>query len=456
MSPSTDMDGRTLRTRARRFFVSLLTSLVFLFLDFLDASLCVLYRFLDAFIEGKPSPCYCDKNRAGERSSASGGDEESEVSESLYGRRNVFREMGMLRLVERWDLSGSAGRVVTNHRSRWSDCGCDSCVSWACSGALKLHVVVQEPLPASVQVQKAPENVIFVHGFLSSSSLWTESVFPNLSESARANYRLFAVDLLGFGRSPKPRDCAYTLKDHLGMIERSVIIPYRLNSFHLVAHSMGCIIALALAAEYTESVASITLIAPPYFPSSESNASLTALEKIAEKRLWPPLLFGSAVMSWYEHLGRCVCFLVCRNHRTWERILKLVTRRSDLHFSLIDLTRHTHHSALHTMHNVICGGMKFMDNYLEGLRKSRARIVIFHGDRDEVVPMECSDNIKMKIPHAEVDIIPNANHTRVILGREKALTRKLEHVWARFAGLGQESDRGAYIFRKSSNPASNS
>jgi pimeloyl-ACP methyl ester carboxylesterase len=106
------------------------------------------------------------------------------------------------------------------------------------------------------------ENVIFLHGFLSSSSFWTETVFPNLSETINHNYRLFAVDLLGFGRSPKPRDCSYTLNNHVETIEKSVISPFQLDSFHLVAHSMGCIIALALAAKYSNSVKSITLVAP--------------------------------------------------------------------------------------------------------------------------------------------------------------------------------------------------
>lgn len=106
------------------------------------------------------------------------------------------------------------------------------------------------------------QNVIFIHGFISSSSLWTETVFSNLSEHSKQNYKLFAVDLLGFGASPKPMDCLYTLKDHLEMIEKSVIIPFKLNSFHLVAHSMGCVIALALAAKYSESVKSISLVAP--------------------------------------------------------------------------------------------------------------------------------------------------------------------------------------------------
>lgn len=110
--------------------------------------------------------------------------------------------------------------------------------------------------------EKPAENVVFLHGFLSSSSLWTETVFRNLSEPVKRNYRLFAVDLLGFGSSPKPRDCLYTLKNHLEMIEKSVISPLQLDSFHLVAHSMGCIIAIALAAKHSKSVKSLTLVAP--------------------------------------------------------------------------------------------------------------------------------------------------------------------------------------------------
>lgn len=199
------------------------------------------------------------------------------------------------------------------------------------------------------------ENVIFLHGFMASSSFWTETVVPNFSEKVRGNYRLFAVDLLGFGRSPKPRECLYTLKDHVEMVKKTVVESYGLDSFHIVAHSMGCVIALALAAEYADSVKSVTLVAPvsfyitsnlkcslfqrdylttefrsfflqPYF-SCEENSVLIALEKLAEKKLWPPLAFGAAVMSWYEHVGRCVCFFICRYHLAWESLLKLVTRK---------------------------------------------------------------------------------------------------------------------------------
>ncbi|CAI9099354.1 OLC1v1036161C1 [Oldenlandia corymbosa var. corymbosa] len=280
--------------------------------------------------------------------------------------------------------------------------------------------------------KKDAQNVIFIHGFLASSSYWAETIFPNLSDSMKQNYRLFAVDLLGFGRSPKPSDCFYTLRDHLEMIEKSVIGPYKLDSFHIVAHSMGCVIALALAAEHIKLIKSITLIAPPYIPSNK-DASLMALQRLAARKVWPPLSFGSAIMSWYEHLGRSVCFIFCRNHKTWEAILKLIMRKRELHFTVMDLTRHTHHSGWHSMHNVICGGAKSMDRYFDTLREGMVKIKVIQGDRDQVVPLECSANVKMKVPEADVNIVPNANHSSVVLGREKELVRDLESVWSAVA-----------------------
>lgn len=108
-------------------------------------------------------------------------------------------------------------------------------------------------------VQEPSENVIFIHGFMGSSHFWTETVFEHIKKD---RYRLFAVDLLGFGESPKPRDNFYTLRDHVETIERSVIKPYQLDSFHVVAHSMGCLVALALAAKHSNIVKSVTLVAP--------------------------------------------------------------------------------------------------------------------------------------------------------------------------------------------------
>ncbi|KAL0316653.1 UNVERIFIED_CONTAM: putative lysophospholipase BODYGUARD 4 [Sesamum radiatum] len=341
---ATRLPGKRL-SRISETLISLASAIVFFFLDILDVVMCVFFRALDEFLEGKSSSCYC-MERGGTQEEEKrdldsvGVDGECEPSESLRGRKNVFREMGLLRFSPRiWSKEGAFR--VGQRRNRWSDCGCESCLSWMSSGRdSRLHVVVKEQQRARLENSSGVttvQNVIFIHGFLSSSSLWTETVFPNLSEHSKQNYKLFAVDLLGFGRSPKPRDCLYTLKDHLEMIEKSVILPFQLKSFHLVAHSMGCVIALALAAKYSDSVKSINLIAP------------------------------------------------------WSKILGQV---------------------------------------LGDLEGCRVKIRVVQGTEDQVVPTDCSHNMKVKAPEIELEIVPNADHNTVILGRAKDFTRNLESLWA--------------------------
>ncbi|CAL9108899.1 unnamed protein product [Musa acuminata var. zebrina] len=412
--------------------ISAVSLLVFALLDLLDFILCYFYRFLDVILEGNPVPCYCQRRGREERSDGEG---RGEVSETLHGRRNLFREMGF----SFWKAASDGEEERGELRfPRWSDCSCISCLSWQERGQDKLHLAVMEPSSQDTkQVGRkkecdtdSTESVVFLHGFLSSSSLWVETVFHNLSEVTKQSFRMVAVDLLGFGRSPKPTNCAYTVREHLDMIEASVVRPLELNSYHIVAHSMGCIIALAMAAKHPESVKSLTLVAPPCFDSTEEEASHTALNKLAERRVWPPLLFGSAVMSWYEHIGRTVCFIFCRNHSTWERMMKLVTRRRALSFLFMDLSKHTHHSAWHTMHNVLCGGAKLVDKHLEAVRKAKTPVTVIHGDKDQLVPMECSYNLKSKLPHADLKVMNGRDHSSVILGREKMFTGELEQIWS--------------------------
>ncbi|KAI3501409.1 hypothetical protein L1887_29277 [Cichorium endivia] len=420
-----DLLGKWPRKTAE-FLISVTNPLVFIVLDFLDVIMCTFFRYADEYFEGKSTPCYCRSQNGTSHCK----EKNIGISDTLFDRKNVFREMGFLGITpSKASQSSKNSGSEELGKTRWSDCSCASCVSWMKNGDdQKLHVVVKEPSEGNQDSGKpSTENVIFLHGFLSSSFLWTETVFPELGDS---KYKLFAVDLLGFGNSPKPRKCLYTLNDHMEMVEKSVIHEFNLTSFHLVAHSMGCIIAIALAAKHPNNIKSLTLLAPPYFLSNgEEDASQIALKRLAYKSLWPPLSFGASFMTWYEHLGRCVCFIVCRNHTTWERILKFVTRKSKLNFLVIDLTRHTHHSAWHTMHNVICGGAKMIDPCLEILRRTRARVTVVQGSQDQVVPLECSNNVKVKVPDAEVRVINDADHRTVIMGREKEFARDLELIW---------------------------
>ncbi|CAH2072493.1 unnamed protein product [Thlaspi arvense] len=393
-----------------------LSLIIFFFLDLIDAILCVVYDFIDESLEGKSRGCYCT-----EASSTTG---ENEVSETLFRRRNVFKEMGFLGFARKFKFSRKMSKSkIHEPANRWSDCGCQSCNSWTKNENGNLHVVVKDSISPEDSVQEPLENVIFIHGFMGSSHFWTETVFEHIKKDG---YRLFAIDLLGFGESPKPRDSVYTLRDHVETIESSVINPYQIDSFHVVAHSMGCLIALALTAKHSTVIKSVTIVAPPYFPSSLEGSVLT---RIAGKRLWPPLAFGTAVMSWYEHIGRCVCFIICKHHKIWEWLIKLCTGKREIPWKIQDITRHTHHSAWHSMHNVICGASKFADEYLETLVNSGVRIHLIQGDLDKIVPSHCSGDMKSNFPAVEVDIVAGADHESVISERREEFAENLESIW---------------------------
>jgi len=407
---------------------SALAAAVFAVLDVVDVVLCLVYAVLDGILEESPVRCYCHRRSRG------GGEQEEEVSKTLYARRSAIRGalLGLLGLVVR--RSRDKGRACNKWRSpRWSDCGCKSCVAWRGTGSQptggRLHVVGKQPTSSS-RDDGTDETAIFLHGFASSSSFWAETVFRE--SSILGSSGLLAVDLLGFGQSPKPGNCMYTLKDHVEAILNIIDIE---SSFHLVAHSMGCIIALALAAKHPTRVKSITLLAPPYFLAcDEHTASQVALRRLAEKKLWPPLLFGSAVMSWYEHVGRTVCLLLCRNHRLWEWLIRLLTRKRGVDFRVRDLTRHTHHSAWHTMHNVICGGAGLQDTHLEAVQAAGIPVMLIHGVRDPVVPVDCSRHLKAKLPQAELRLMPGCDHATVVSGRERGFAEELAAFWSAAAG----------------------
>lgn len=453
--------------------------IVFSFLDLVDFLLCFLYRFADFWIESQWKPCYCSSAKEAITSSgkilvSEQGESKvvclsssklhlEDISDTLYTRPSLVSEVSKLTINEfkrlKLDttktvvrscekikkagngnvrsstftinstivemLQGKMGGQQLHPIPRWSDCDCKFCTSWTSSTSESLYVKAQEPKG------KAREDVIFIHGFISSSAFWTETLFPNFSTSAKSTYRFLAVDLLGFGRSPKPVDSLYTLREHVEMIENSVIEQYQVKSFHIVAHSLGCILALALAVKYKGSVKSLTLLAPPYFPVPKGEQGTQyVMRRLAPRHVWPPMAFCASIGCWYEHITRTVCLLICKNHRLWEFLTKLVTRNRIKTFLLEGFFCHTHNAAWHTLHNIICGTASKLEGYLDTVRDHlKCDVTIFHGKDDELIPVECSTNVQAKIPRARVKLIEKKDHITIVVGRQKAFARELEEIW---------------------------
>lgn len=118
---------------------------VFFLLDILDVIMCLLFRLLDGFLEGKTSSCYCAPTDTTQQQDSFAADNgETELSETLRGRKNIVREMIGLLQLPRFLTKTGPFRVERSYR--WSDCGCESCLSWMNEKGTdpRLHLVVQE------------------------------------------------------------------------------------------------------------------------------------------------------------------------------------------------------------------------------------------------------------------------------------------------------------------------
>uniref|UniRef100_A0A803L5C2 AB hydrolase-1 domain-containing protein n=1 Tax=Chenopodium quinoa TaxID=63459 RepID=A0A803L5C2_CHEQI len=397
--------------------------LVFILLDLLDFILCMVYKIADFVVEAEWKPCYCCSSSAKQAMAVTSTGKTILVSEKGESTKIVRLTSTKLQLEDvsdtlytRPSLVSEISKTTVNELRRLNKVKSEVCnLSQSRGGRIAIArlVALGQPrlrMPSLyilmvlnlVRDKTSTEDVLFIHGFISSSKFWTETVFPNFTAATKSKYRLFAVDLLGFGRSPKPTDSLYTLREHVEMIERSVLESNRVKSFHIVAHSLGCILALALAVRHPSKIKSLTLIAPPYFPVPKGEqATQYVLRRVAPRRVWPPIAMGASIACWVRTYLMEGFFL------------------------------HTHNAAWHTLHNIICGSASKLDKYLDVVRdRLKCNVTVFHGRDDELLPVECSYNVQTKIPRAQVKVFDNKDHITIVVGRQKAFARELEEIWS--------------------------
>jgi 3-oxoadipate enol-lactonase len=126
----------------------------------------------------------------------------------------------------------------------------------------------------AVEIEGEGEPVVMIHGLGGTSNVFT----PVLAAFAR--HRTIRFDLPGSGRSHRvegPLSLPLFVERALLVMERAAV-----ERAHLVAHSMGAIIATHLAASEPGRVASLTLFGPLLAPSDPARAAIRA--RAAEAR----------------------------------------------------------------------------------------------------------------------------------------------------------------------------
>ena len=120
-------------------------------------------------------------------------------------------------------------------------------------------------MPAQLHVDETGEGppLVALHGFGASTYTWRH-VLGALAES----HHVYAVDLKGSGRSPKPRDGRYSMRDQAALV-LDLIAERNLAGLTLVGHSFGGGVALITALELLRTrprtLASLILFASPAY-----------------------------------------------------------------------------------------------------------------------------------------------------------------------------------------------
>jgi len=146
------------------------------------------------------------------------------------------------------------------------------------------------------------KTLVFVHGLTGSSSAWVE-----YEQQFAPDYNILAFDLIGHGKSAKPKtyeeyhmdrlvDDLHTLMNHLG-VERCT----------LISHSFGALIALSFLGRHQDKVEANIFMSPHFAVARMKSMQmakpfLLLASKIA-LMLPPPRIRGHIDYSFYVHTG---------------------------------------------------------------------------------------------------------------------------------------------------------
>lgn len=107
----------------------------------------------------------------------------------------------------------------------------------------------------------AKPQLVLLHGLLASTRMWTSVV-----ESLKDEYHIIAIDLLGFGMSPKPQG-KYDLDQHLGALDATL----RQYGFRkpemVVGYSLGAVLAVHACRKRIVKPTRLLLVDPPIYPT---------------------------------------------------------------------------------------------------------------------------------------------------------------------------------------------
>lgn len=152
-----------------------------------------------------------------------------------------------------------------------------------------IHRYLRVPYALNVREFQSPKRpkatYVFIHGIGNTLHAWDEVV-----EKMPDDVRLIGVDLLGFGKSPKPTWAVYNAKTQARSLGLTLLGLRMVHQPIIVGHSLGALVAVEVARRYPLLPKRLVLCSPPFYkPSAEgkklpsSDDMLRQLYMVAKK-----------------------------------------------------------------------------------------------------------------------------------------------------------------------------
>ena len=217
--------------------------------------------------------------------------------------------------------------------------------------------------------------LVLVHGYLGSSEMWCLQ-----KEFLKKNFRVIAPALPGFGESFKVKSLKSInemAKSVLNCLEKK-----KIDSFHLMGHSMGGMIAQEMVKIKPEKIRKLICFAtgsigdiPDRFESLNSSIKILKKDGIKEtvKRI-PP--------KWFVEGNRAKNYYLCEN-------------------AVKDITEETANNALNAMKSW---------NGFDNLKNIKKPTLIIWGDEDISYNFEQVNILLKNIPNSKIEIFEKCCH----------------------------------------------
>jgi 2-succinyl-6-hydroxy-2,4-cyclohexadiene-1-carboxylate synthase len=265
-------------------------------------------------------------------------------------------------------------------------------------------------LPTRTCGRHSSPEILFLHGFLGSSSDWLQVV-----RELRAAWRCVLTDLPGHGRAHFPKQPKLYSLDGLA---QAVLASVR-QPVHLVGYSLGGRLALRLALLYPERFLSLTLIsASPGLPTAAERAARRRSDDALAKDLETRGL-NAFLSPWYA-----------------QALFGDLRRKPALLRRLLARRRKNDAAELARMLRGCSVGRQ--PSLWPQLKQLRLPVLLLAGAQDEKY-VRVMQQMQRQIRGAQLGVVPGAAHA-VVEEQPARVARALEKFWAGSTGASNHED----------------